>query len=298
MLDEIKIPGSASKTALEALKILAGTREVEVDLPILRTKVKVKPIIGAEELNLNTMKASGSSFIEAFNKVLFEHTTFTDIEFANIQDFIKHLTPPDKSMLTYALLDSTFSKLPEKTITCPECGKSDNISPEPCELLHEDTIPKIWSEEKDFPEYELFSELIPGFKIIYSMPSEQDRMDILQVKENEELRNNINSNNDVLSSLELFSVYIKRLEIKVDDDEKNNIILTDKVNDIIPTIKNMPLDLQTLLLDDETATPLIEYTPKFYLNITCSSIDCKKQFKWEGVNPEQDFFRKALFVYN
>ncbi len=86
------------------------------------------------------------------------------------------------------------------------------------------------------------------------------------------------------------------LEIK---NEEDDIILTDKINDIIPTIKKMPLDLQSRLLDDSSVAPLVEYTPNFYLNIQCPNVGCElKQFKWEGVNPEQDFFRKALSVYN
>ncbi|RLA81871.1 MAG: hypothetical protein DRG78_08470 [Epsilonproteobacteria bacterium] len=297
MLDEIIIPGSAGTNALNALTILAGTREVEVDLPILKIKAMVKPILNSEELKLHTMKASGSTFIKSFNKVLFEHTTFTEVKFQNLSDFEKHLTPPDKSMLVFAMLDATFSKLPEKIITCPGCGKTDNYSPNPSELMHSDTIPKIWNNEVDFDKFEIVSEIVPGFKVIYSMPSETDRIAILEAKENSEMRDSLNNNGDVLSSLELFSIYIKRLEIK--NGEEEDIILTDKVNDIVPTVKGMPLELQSQLLDDISVAPLVEFTPHFYLDINCSNVGCElKQFKWEGVNPEQDFFRKALSVYN
>ncbi len=61
MLDEIKLPQAVD--ALSALQNLAGTRQVEVELPILQTKAMVRPVDGSEELRLRTMKASGAAFI-------------------------------------------------------------------------------------------------------------------------------------------------------------------------------------------------------------------------------------------
>lgn len=294
MLDDIKLPQAAS--ALSALQNLAGTREVEVELPILRTKAIVKPVNGSEELRLRTMKASGAAFINSFNKLIFEHTTFEGVKFNDLPDFEKHLTPPDKALLVYALLDATFSKLPEKVITCPYCGTTDNHSPSPSAIFHPDTIPSVWKETLDFPEFEISSELVPGFTVVYAMPTEEDRVKILKQKENSEMRDSIEQDGDVLSALELFCIYIKRLEIK---DGESEFILTDKIVDIIPTVKTMPLDLQSKLLEDNSLAPLIEYTPNFYLDISCSNINCpEKHFKWEGISPEQDFFRKALSVYN
>ena len=294
MLEEIKLPQATS--ALSALQNLAGTRQVEIDLPILKTKAIVKPVDGSEELRLRTMKASGAAFINSFNKLIFEHTEFEGVKFANLADFQKHLTPPDKSLLVYALLDATFSKLPEKIITCPSCGTTDNHSPSPDALMHADSIPSIWKEDKEFNEYEIVSEIVPGFTVVFAMPTEEDRMQILQQKENSQMRDSIDENGDVLSSLELFCIYIKRLEIV---DGETIFKLEDKINDIIPTIKQMPLDLQSKLLEDSSVAPLIEYTPNFYLNITCSNIHCHdREFKWEGISPEQDFFLKTLSVYN
>ncbi len=294
MLDEIKLPQANS--ALSALQNLAGTRKVEIDLPILNVKAVVRPIDGSEELSLRTMKASGSTFINSFNDLILTHTTFEGVKFLDLEDFQKHLTPPDKSLLVYALLDSTFSELPEKVITCPECGTTDTHSPEPSALIHADTIPSVWKEKEDFDKFEIRSEIVPGFTVIYSMPTEADRVLILKQKENSKMRDSIEDNGDVLSSLELFCVYIKRLEIQ---NGEELITLSDKLIDIIPTVKQMPLDLQSKLLEDDSVMPLVEYTPNFYLDIECSNIHCaKRHFKWENINPEQDFFLKTLSVYN
>lgn len=308
MLDEIPVPAAAQNVAavepketevqraLSALANLAGTREVEIDLPILRTKVYVQPVNGSEELRLRTMKASGAAFIKSFNKVIFEHCRFEGVKFEGLEDFQDNLTPPDKALLVYALLDATFSKLPEKMIKCPTCGTSDTHSPEPEALLHKDTISKTWEHKEDYNEYEISSEIVPGFKVVYSMPNETSRIKILEAKENAQMREDLEEYGDVLNAMELFAVYVKRLEITEGDEVH---ILDNKVEQIIPTMNKMPLELQAKLLEDTTLEEFVEYTPKFYLNIHCSNLTCEKpDFKWDKVDPEQDFFLKALSVYN
>lgn len=294
LLDDLKLPQATS--AISALQALAGTRSVEVDLPILKTTVVVTPITGSEDLKLRTMKSSGATFIQNFNTLLFEHTTFKDIKFSGVNDFQNHLTPPDKAMLVYAILAATFSKLPEKVITCPHCKVQNNYLFPPSAMLQPDTLVRKWDLDKDFTDFLITSEIVPGFKVFYAMPTEADRLAILEAKSNSEMRDSVDADNDILSAIELFCIYIKRLEI-VNGDE--TIILTDKLFDIVPTIKGMPLDLQTTLLDDLSVAPLVEFNPNFYLKINCSNPECSKpEFVWNNINPEQDFFRKALSVYN
>lgn len=294
MLDDLKLPQAMQ--AISALQVLAGTRSVEIELPILKTTVTVTPINGSEDLRLRTMRSSGATFIKAFNTLLFEHSTFKDIKFSGLHDFQAHLTPPDKAMLVYALLAATFSKLPEKVITCPACKQTHNYSFAPNAMLQADTITRTWDMSEDFTDYLIESEIVPGFKVFYSMPTEMDRLAILEAKSNSEMRDSVDTDNDVLSAIELFCIYIKKIEIKNGDE---TITLTDKLFDVIPTIKGMPLDLQTTLLDDLSVAPLVEFNPNFYLKIYCQNKDCgKPEFTWSNVNPEQDFFRKALSVYN
>ena len=299
MLEEIEVPIKApsnSKVALEALAALAGTRAVEVDLPILQTKAIVTPVTGSEDLQQKTMRVSGSTFIRTFNELLYAHTTFDSLKFESADDFVNHLTPPDKQMLVYALLDATFAKLPEKIISCPNCGTKGHYEVPPSMLIHDDTIEKSWAEEKDFDEYEIVSKIIEGFTVTYKMPTEQDRMFILEEKESSDMRSSVEDNNDIMTTLEMFCVYISKIEIKTGDD---TLTLTDKIKDIIPTIKGMPLELQSKLLDDDSVKPLVDYAPSFYLSLECDNIKCDDRlFKWENISPEQDFFRKALSVYN
>ena len=296
ILQDLNIPQNNAIAALSILNKLAGTRVVEVDLPVLKEKVFISPIDGADELAMNTMRASGAAFIKSFNELLFAHCKFEGVEFANVEDFQKHLTPPDKAMIVYGLLSSTFTKLPEKHITCPKCGKADNYTFPPEKMMHADTIPKTWNEDKNVEDFTIESEIMPGFKVFFGMPTEQDRLDVLTFKANAEMRANLQEVNDVLSSLEIFSLYIKRIEIQ--DGKKTVIKLVNKVTEILPVLKQMPPEIKSQLLEDLSMEPLIEYSPNFYIEIQCGNPGCNHVFKWDDIRPEQDFFRKALSVYN
>lgn len=309
MLDEIILPenkviqvdATPMSAALAALSNLAGTRTVEIELPLLMTKAFVKPVTGSEELRLRTMKATGATFIESFNKVLYEHVTFDKLKFDNFEDFNSHLTPPDKALLVYALLDSTFKLLPEKLVTCPECGQVDNITVPPSDMLHNDTLNTKWTHKKDFTDYTIKSEVIPGFTVYYKMPNESDRIKLLRTKNNDKMRKELESTGDILNNIELFSAYVSKLEIVdgVKEDKKPVIVLTDLITEILPTLTGMPLELQSTILEDLSIKEFADFTPNFYLNIHCSSPTCSKpDFKWDNINPEQDFFLKALSVYN
>jgi hypothetical protein len=129
--------------AISAIEKLSGSGEVEIDLPMLRTSAIVRPIDGGDDMKMKTLRTSGATFIKNFNDLLMLHTSFNDIKFSNLKDFQEHLTPPDKSLLVYALLTSTFTKLPEKTINCPECEAPVAIDKMPSEMLHDDTFKKM-----------------------------------------------------------------------------------------------------------------------------------------------------------
>lgn len=286
---------SQTSQALAALNNIAGTRTVEIDLPILQTKATVRPVTGSEELKLRTLRASGATFVSSFTELLFEHTSFSDVKFNNVLDFQQHLTPPDKALLVYALLEATFSKLPEKIVNCPSCKTPITFAPAPSAMLHEDTITRTFTGD-DFTAPLLIKEIIPGVIIHYGFPTEFERIQVLEAKSNEQMRNSIEENNDVLSALELFCIYIKKIEIKSGEE---TITLTDKINEIFPTVRGMPLDIQAALLEDETIGELIEYNPNFYLKVHCENPACEKpDFNWNAISPEQDFFRKTLSIYN
>ena len=281
--------------ALTALDKLSTVKKIELYLPILKTDVVVEPYIGAEDLDLKSMQTSGVEYVDAFNKLLFRKCTFKDIAFKNYEDFIKNVTPVDKTLLVYGLLAATFSKLPEKTIGCPKCNKQEVYDMfSPSDMYHpEDIIEKEWTYSS-VDDFLIQSKILDGFDIEYKMPTESDKLQILSFKDNASLRNTLKEENDVFTPMEMIALYINKMTIKDGDSE---IVLTDKIKDILPTLKKMPLDLKTGILEDGSIELFSDYMPNFYLKCKCQNPECGHDFIWAEVNPEQDFFRKAIFVY-
>ena len=110
--------------AAEATASLAQLRNLEVELPLLKTKAIVSPLLNIEDAQLKSLYSTGPTFLMTFNQILYNHTQFVDIEFESFEDFNKHLNPADKSMLVYALLTASFTELSEKEFTCPNCKQN------------------------------------------------------------------------------------------------------------------------------------------------------------------------------
>jgi hypothetical protein len=127
------------------------------------------------------------------------------------------------------------------------------------------------------------------------MPTEQDKLDLLFNKSNGEIRENIDDTNNVLSPIEVLALYIKKIVIKEGNDDKSDIVLTDKKNEIIPCIVSTPIDIRSKILEDDTIDYFAEYMPDFYFNMHCEK--CKHEWKLGGIDPEVEFFRQASSVY-
>ena len=287
---------SKSSEALSVLSLLSKSRETEVFLPVLNAKALIKPFNKAEDLYLQTLKVSGGMFHRYVDELLYEHAKFLDVGFSSFDDFIDNISPIDKGVMMIGLLRATFNELPERVITCPKCKKPDTYTFAPEAMIHNDTFTKVWDKDVEARHYTVTNELIPGFKITYGMPYEKLRLEVLEDVSSSEMRDNLQKHDDVLSLVDFMALYIRQLDITSDDGTV--ITLTDHKEDILPTIKNMPLDIQVKLIDDSTIDVFTEYNPYFYINVRCGQPDCQHEYKWEDIKPENDFFRKALSLYN
>ena len=287
---------SKAANALDALQLLSSARKTEVFLPILKTSVIMRPFNGAEDLYLQTLKVSGATYQRYLAQLIFNHAEFLEINFESFDDFVKHVPVIDKQVMIQGLLQATFAELPEKIIKCPKCDQPDTYKFAPEEMVHSDTFIKHWDKEQEPFDYVVVNEIIPGFRVTYGMPMEEDRLEVLKGVSSSEMRENLEKHQDVLSLIDFMGIYIKKIEI--DQADGSTIELTDKREDILPTIKNMPLDLQVKLIDDLTINEFTEYNPYYYLNIRCSVPSCQHEFKWADIKPENEFFRKALSLYN
>jgi hypothetical protein len=298
--DTITIPQPSAPAfmgALGALDALCQWREVEVDLPLLKTKVLMKPIRGIEELRLKSIKANGETFIRAFNEILFTHADFQGkVKFKDIEDFMAHLSAADKSMMTFGLLFATYPELGEREFVCPHCETKQIHTIRPDELLHDDSIASAWDKKILFTEFKEELEIVPGFVIKIGFQTEQDSLKLLSIMDNKEIKQNVEEYSDIFDTLKIFIMFIKEINIT---SGKSVFNLTNTMEEIYPFIMGLNnIQLLKKLINKVTEYEgFTKYQPKFYAKKICTNLSCKKEFKWM-VNPEIEFFRETSDLYS
>jgi hypothetical protein len=299
--DSISIPQANTTpsfmNALGALDALCQWREVEVDLPLLKTKVLMKPIKGIEELRLKSIKANGETFIRAFNEILFSHADFQGkVKFKDIDDFMAHLSAADKSMMTFGLLFATYPELGEREFVCPHCETKQIHNIRPDELLHEDSIVSAWDKKGLFTDFMEELEIVPGFIIKIGFQTELDSLKLLSIMDNKEIKQNVEEYNDIFDTLKIFIMFIKEISVQSGNEI---FILKDTKEEIYPFImglNNIQL-LKKLISRITEYDGFTKYQPKFYAKKFCTNVSCGKEFKWM-VNPEIEFFRETSDLYS
>lgn len=279
-------------SALNILDSLCNWRETEIELPMLKIKVLVKPLKGIEELRLRSLKATGETFIRTFNEILFDHLDFQGkVKFKDFEDFISHLGTADKSMLVYGLLFASFTELGDREFECPHCKVNNIYELKPEEMIHNDTIPEKWEKKTLFTDYREDVEIVPGFNIKLGFATEKNSLDILSTVNDIKIEETLADYNNLYDNLRLMVMFIKELKITTQTEE---FILQDLKTEILPFIlklKNLNI-LEKLILKISEKDIFSKYNPNFYVKRNCKNIECGKEFTWV-VNPEIEFFRKA-----
>lgn len=276
-------------SALESVLTIADIRSIEAQLPILKCKVEVSPLTGQEEQALRSSSVSPESFLKKLNELVYNHTTFSDREFTSFNDFLSSIYPPDKSILIWALMSASYLVLPTMEKECESCSQKYVIEGSPEELIHEDTLTKIW-EHSDGPsvftttQYALDGQL--GFEI--GMPSERDRLVLAGMINPEKAKDNISKTGGLMSYADNLVFFTKAIMVGKDGDR---IVLTNMQQDIYPFLHNLPPKISDAIKGSMDLSIFDEYMPKFYLDSRCDH--CANQEKI-SIDPEIAFFRKAI----
>jgi len=277
---------------MDALKHIIGVadiRAIETELPILRTKVEVSPLTGAEEMALKTAAVSPDSFLKKINELLFNHTKFQDHDFVSFNDFLSSLYPPDKSVLIWALLTSSYLVLPTMEKKCEKCGEKYILEAGPADMLHQNSITKIWDNSLPISQYTEVQTILDGYITVeLGIPSEKDRLVITNVINPEQAKSNIQDTGSILSYMDNLVFFTKAIIVGEDQDK---IVLTDVIQDIYPFLKNIPPKISDAVKNQIDLSIFDEYMPKFYLIGKCNSCGATEEIP---VDPEISFFRKAI----
>ena len=292
-LKESKSPKMGPKflEALTSITDLADIHAVELELPLLRTKVEVTPLTGEEELALKTAAVTPESFLNKLDELIFKHSSFKGIEFENYLDFLENIYPPDKSMLVWGLLNATYMILPSMEITCNSCGENNIVEAAPAEMLHTDTIKNLWDNPLHPREYIAVQKLLDG-KLVFSlsMPSERKRLEISKIITAADAKKNVQQNNNFANYMDNILFFIVSVAV---GEGKDAIIMTDIIQDIKPFLKNLPPKISDVIKNELDLMIFDEYLPNFYITTKCKHCGAEEDI---SVDPELTFFRKSLSV--
>lgn len=279
-------------SALDKVDSLVGMRSFETELPILKVKATVSPMTGAEEQNLRTSSVSPDGFLNNVNKLIFEHTVFEGLIFSSFEDFLENFYPQDKTLLIWALLTSSYSKLPTMQKTCAKCKEIYEVSLRPQDILKQDGLPSIWSEKDNPDEYRSIHSILDG-SIIFEigLPSEKDRTLLASLYNADQIKKNIDTTGNILSYVDNLTFFIKRVIVK---DPAGDIILSNVVHDIYPFMRNLSPKVKDFVEEAINLKEFDKYMTEFYEMVNCKH--CGNQERIEFV-PEVEFFRKALSAF-
>jgi len=285
------VQGPKYMDALQHVLEVADIRSIETELPILRTKAEIKPLTGEEEIALRSAAVSPETFLKKLDEILFKHTTFSNFEFASYQEFLSNLFPPDKSMLIWALMTASYLVLPTLEKECESCKQNYLIDANPADMLHQDSLPKVWDKELPPSEYREIQPVLDGYMIFeLGMPSEKDRLVITKLVNPAEAKENLERTGGLLSYADNLSFFVKTIVV---GDGPDRIVLTDVIQDIHPFLKQLPPKIADAVRNEVDVSVFDEYLPRFYLKTTCTHCGHKEEI---DLDPEIAFFRKTVLV--
>ena len=282
--------------AIEATQKVIEARTVSAKLAMLKdVEVVMSPLTGRDDLKIKTARTSVLTFNKMINEFLYNKGTYTDIEFADFNDFESKLTTQDKEILIALLLDASYSKLPKRSAYCPQCGELTEYDLVVADLFNnpETKIP-VW--KYDEPVYEkIFSKTMFDNVLTVNIkaPTESKKNKVYELMSFDTIRKNIIDKGQPLDSTDTLSIFIDSLEIKFKNNKKTEtFVLKDLVTEIRPYLDNAPLEIHDAI-NNFINEVFDEYIIEFKAPVTC--VHCGHKFNW-SVSPENEFFRKAFSI--
>jgi len=280
----------AYMNAIDKISTLAHVGTQETDLVILKgNKAILAPLTGAEEQKLKGANVSMITFLKEFDKILFDKIlNKEELGMKTFEDFVKKITPQDKTLLVLSLSLSSFAKLGYVNTVCTKCGNEYPVEVKPDELWHEDSLETAWDKDIDPFEYREQQSFLDGNLIFdIGIPTEDVRLQVMsKIAGTQE--------DGEMNIMDTIAFFVKKITVKDGIKKGKDLVLDDIKKDIIPFLQDLPTKVKDLILNDIDLTIFDKYMPKLYQESRCNR--CTTPNKTD-INIENEFFRKALQLF-
>ena len=299
-------PSASSKAQLALLTLEEEilTDSIEIYLPGLKENVVVKPLNNIEELNLKTQNLSFATFLNQLNILLLNKTHIQNIPLKNyfktIEDFEAKILPIDRVLMIFSLIKNSFENLTEFTIVCENCEKEFIATPSIENLNFKFEIDGNTILKTDFYTFSITKSYLNGkLEIDFGFNPEIVRLQLLKLKSNEEVKQNVEEKNKILDNVDDLILFIKKIRVYKPDKrtKKGKKLITeidyyqDGFQEIFDFVHNMPMKVKDLILNKTDLSELEKYSPIFKITEACPFCGHIHEL---DISPEIEFFRKTL----
>lgn len=286
----------SQESALSKLQKFKEIRKRQVYCPVAKHRVMVTPLTVADDIALRTMVSSPDIYEQELLKLIYEHSLFPDISGGtkpNFDKFAENFSNFDKKILIWGIYDSTYGKLGTHQLVCPKCKTEFKDTVLIKSLVSEDTIKELWTHDVPFTQYNHNLTIDVGledFKKIefqLTIPSMKKHLDIMSLLNMDEIKDNVNKYNSVLSKQDELALITTAIRLYETDENFDEIIGFSDIHEVICNF--IPLDVSQDVLDGFDDVFGI-FDPKFKKEITCANNACKHKFDLD-VDIEVAMFR-------
>lgn len=291
------ITNITSMNGLNKLKALHTLRQREVFCPVTKISVQTTPLTVGDDLSLRTMVSSPDLYDREIAALIYKHTKFPSFEIPPTFDqFIDMFSSFDRKIMLYGIYSTTYDKIAEEKITCPNCKFEFNDIIKSDQIINDDVyVP--WDKEKPFNEYhkEIAVDIEPekentinSLVFITAVPSIRDYFNVLKLVSPDKMKYNFDKTGQILSKSEELTLITKAIQINSNvagKEEIDYINDLDSINDAINMY--MSSDIVNNVIRDYNIE-FEKYSPNFKKEYTCSN--CAHEYN-VPVNIEVSLFR-------
>jgi len=264
--------------------------------PVVKQKVMVTGLTVGDDINIRTMITSPDVYDREISVLIYNHTEFTDLPSKpTYEDFISHISHPDRKMLLWAIYTATYKTIKNANIKCEECDTTFSKNIDVSNLMTEDTV-SIWDHDELFTNYtyeythNLSDEL--RIKIYFAIPSIKDHLDLLKDISLDTMQSNFERFDSILSKVDELILMIRKIEIVDDSDGVDELTDTSDIRTCIDRF--IPYTAQEDM-SKHYNEHFEKYNPIFTYKCECSNEKCKHGISFD-IDIETMLFKRFLDI--
>lgn len=259
------VTNMTSLGGLNKLKAVHNLKQREVYCPVTKSTVQTTPLTTGDDLSLRTMISSPDLYDKEIALLIYKHCKFPDFEtHPTFENFVDNFSSFDRRILLYGIFASTYDKISEEKVECPNCGFTftDTIKSE--EIVRPDMY-SVWDKDEPFTNYHKQVKIdinpdtentINNLVFFTRIPSIRDHFNILKMVSPTKMKNNFEKTGSILSKPEELTLITQVIQV---NSTVNGNPEVDNINDM----ESVHKAISEYITSDTVRHVISEYNDEF-----------------------------------